>query len=81
MLIAAKICLEERHSLHLDCAASCAGLHPHNPTEVNGVDIEFRVGFHQVFLIQMFQLVHQIFWVICLWEVHERVIGQAGVFH
>lgn len=81
MLITAKICLEERHSLHMDCAASCAGLHPHNRTEVSGVGIEFCVGFHQVFLIQMFQFVHQIFWVICLWEVHGRVTGQAGVFH
>lgn len=58
VLIIAKICLEERHSLHMDHAASCAGLHPHNPTEVNGMDIEFQVGFDQVFLIQMFQFEH-----------------------
>lgn len=57
------ICLKEGHSLHMDHAASCAGSHPHNPAEVSGVAIEFHVGFDQVFLIQMFQFVHHIFWV------------------
>lgn len=60
-------------------AASCAVLHPRNPTEVSGVGIEFCSGFDEVFL--MFQFVHQIFWVIWLWEVHERGSGQAAVFY
>lgn len=60
----------------MDHAASCAGLHPHNPTEVSGVDIDFHVGIDQVLLIQMFQFVHQIFWVICLWEVHEGEVDR-----
>lgn len=44
----------------MDRAASFAGLHPHNQTEVSGVAIEFHVGFDQVFLKQRFQFVHQI---------------------
>lgn len=62
----------------MDRVASCTGLHPHNPTEVSEMDIEFHVGFDQVFLIEMFQFVHRLFWVLCLWEVHERESGQWG---